>query len=99
MAVLPEMFLVSFCRSLALYRDCAHCCRYCDGNAKKHYVEGDFERDIVGSPESSRILCVRRRLQYIVARKGTLCIGSGVTDVYQPIERLNSLLKNSRYQQ
>ena len=83
----PEPFLVALYRAQAPYRGCAHGCQYCDGRAEKYYVEGDFEKDI----------CVRANLPGLVASDvaagtaareyGAVCIGSGVTDVYQPIER------------
>ncbi|MCP5452643.1 MAG: radical SAM protein [Spirochaetaceae bacterium] len=86
-ARLPDAFLVSLYRALAPYRGCGHGCAYCDGRAERYYVDGDFERDIA----------VRRNLPERVAldvaggaaarEYGAVCIGSGVTDVYQPAER------------
>ncbi|HQL32116.1 MAG TPA: radical SAM protein [Treponemataceae bacterium] len=83
----PESFLVSLYRALAPYRGCAHGCLYCDGRAEKYYVDGDFTRDIQ----------IRENLPDLVARDvdggtasreyGAVCIGSGVTDVYQGAER------------
>ena len=85
-ARLPEAFLVSLYRALAPYRGCAHGCIYSDGRAEKYYVEGDFARDI----------SVRENLPEIIERDvsagvgarefGAICIGSGVTDVYQGVE-------------
>ena len=84
---LPEAFLTSLYRVTAPYRGCGHGCRYCDGRAEKYYVEGDFERDIsvrANLPE----LAARDVAIGIAAKEfGAACIGSGVTDVYQPIER------------
>jgi DNA repair photolyase len=84
---LAEPFLVSLYRVTAPYRGCGHGCRYCDGRAEKYYVEGDFERDISvrsNLPE----LAAREVAQGIAAREfGAAGIGSGVTDVYQPLER------------
>jgi DNA repair photolyase len=86
-AILPEPFLVSLYRSLAPYRGCAHGCRYCDGRAEKYYVEGDFERDIAARTNLPDLVA-RDVESGIAAREwGSLCIGSGVTDVYQPVER------------
>lgn len=86
-AIFPEPFLVSLYRSQAPYRGCAHGCAYCDGRAEKYYVEGDFEKDI----------SVRKNLPNMVAADvargiayheyGAICIGSGVTDVYQGLEK------------
>lgn len=84
---LAEPFLVSLYRVTAPYRGCGHGCRYCDGRAEKYYVEGDFERDIsvrANLPE----LAARDVAGGIAAKEfGAACIGSGVTDVYQPLER------------
>lgn len=86
-AGLPDAFFASFYKVTAPYRGCAHGCRYCDGRAERYYVEGEFDRDIVA----------RTNLPDLVARDvaegacsreyGAAGIGSGVTDVYQPIER------------
>ncbi len=86
-AALPDTFLVSLYRATAPYRGCGHGCRYCDGRAEKYYVDGDFERDII----------VRENVAEAVARdvadgvalreSGAVALGSGVTDVYQPIEK------------
>jgi DNA repair photolyase len=84
---LAEPFLVSLYRVTAPYRGCGHGCRYCDGRAEKYYVEGDFERDI--SVRSNLPELAAREVSEGIAAKefGAACIGSGVTDVYQPIER------------
>lgn len=85
-ATLPESFLVSRYRALAPYRGCAHGCAYCDGRAEKYYVEGDFQRDILARTNLPDL--VRRDVEAGVAAReyGAVCIGSGVTDVYQPLE-------------
>jgi len=94
-AILSEVFLPSLYRATAPFRGCAHGCRYCDGRAEKYYVEGDFERDIA----------VRENLPEMVASDiargtayreyGAVCIGSGVTDVYQPLERKLELTRRT----
>ena len=83
---MPNTFMIALYRVLAPYRGCAHGCRYCDGRAEKYFVDGDFERDIA----------VRRGLLERVTQDvaegtpmrefGAIAMGSGVTDVYQPIE-------------
>ena len=83
-ARLPDAFLVSLYRALAPYRGCGHGCAYCDGRAERYYVDGDFERDIA----VRRNLPERVALDVAASREyGAVCIGSGVTDVYQPAER------------
>lgn len=85
-APLPDAFLVSLYRALAPYRGCGHGCLYCDGRAEKYYVEGDFARDIAVR-ENIADLAARNAAAGFTAREyGSICIGSGVTDVYQPIE-------------
>ena len=86
-ARLPDAFLVSLYRALAPYRGCGHGCAYCDGRAERYYVDGDFERDIAVRHN------VAERIEEDVAggaatlEYGAVCLGSGVTDVYQPAER------------
>ncbi len=84
---LAEPFLVSLYRVLAPYRGCGHGCSYCDGRAERYYVEGDFERDV----EVRENLVERIAADVAAGRAarefGAFCMGSGVTDVYQPIER------------
>lgn len=94
-AILPEAFLPSLYRATAPFRGCGHGCRYCDGRAEKYYVEGDFERDIA----------VRENLPALVASDvargaayreyGAVCVGSGVTDIYQPLERKLALTRST----
>ena len=86
-AALPESFLVSLYRVLAPYRGCAHGCRYCDGRAEKYYVEGDFERDILARTNLSELVASDIASGAALREFGSVCIGSGVTDVYQPLER------------
>lgn len=65
------------------YRACEHGCLYCDGRAEKYYIQGEFDKDIV----------IRKNLPLMldaelskIREKGFLCIGSGVSDPYQPVE-------------
>lgn len=65
------------------YAACGHACAYCDGRAEKYFVEGDFGADIV----------IRRNLPEVLDAElaklrepGTISIGSGISDPYQPVE-------------
>ena len=85
-AQLPDPFMIALYRALAPYRGCGHGCRYCDGRAEKYFVEGDFERDIAlrgNLPEriTADIAAGALRREY-----GAVGLGSGVTDLYQPLE-------------
>jgi len=84
---LAEPYLVSLYRVLAPYRGCGHGCSYCDGRAEKYYVEGDFEREVAVREN----LVERIRADVAAGRAsreyGAFCMSSGVTDVYQPLER------------
>lgn len=92
---LAEPFLVSLYRVLAPYRGCGHGCVYCDGRAEKYYVEGVFDRDIgvrFNLPELLRADVARG----LGAREyGAVCIGSGVTDVYQPYDGRFRLMRET----
>ena len=86
-ALFPEPFLVSLYRVQAPYRGCGHGCRYCDGRAEKYYVEGDFERDIMVRSNLGDLVKSEVASGILSREYGAICIGSGVTDVYQPLER------------
>jgi DNA repair photolyase len=92
-ANLAEPFLVSLYRVTAPYRGCGHGCRYCDGRAEKYFVEGDFERDI--SVRANLPSLIAADVAAGVARNewGAVCVGSGVTDVYQPVEAERGLMR------
>jgi DNA repair photolyase len=85
-AALPEAFLVSLYRVLAPYRGCGHGCRYCDGRAEKYYVEGDFVRDVAARANLPDLVAADVASGAAAREYGAACIGSGVTDVYQPLE-------------
>lgn len=75
------------CRySMNVYRGCQHGCHYCDGRSKKYWPKGgneNFDSRIeikVNAPE-----LLAKKLQAI-KEKEVICVGGGVTDVYQPIE-------------
>lgn len=65
------------------YMACEHGCAYCDGRAERYYVEGSFDRDIVvreNAPERLAEELAKQR------ERGFVSLGSGVSDVYQPVE-------------
>jgi len=73
------------------YHACEHACVYCDGRAEEYYVEGEFDKDIVIRKNIAELLKIELpRLR----EKGPITIGSGVTDVYQPVEREENLMRN-----
>jgi DNA repair photolyase len=86
-AKLPDTFLVSLYRSLAPYRGCGHGCAYCDGRAERYYVEGDFGCDIAVRHNIAGRIAQDIAGGIAVREYGAVCIGSGVTDVYQRAER------------
>jgi DNA repair photolyase len=82
--------------SCASYRGCGHGCRYCDGRAEKYYVEGDFEKDLEvrrGLPEALAAALAKERERSLDGRRCLVSVGSGVTDVYQPLERKEQLTR------
>jgi DNA repair photolyase len=74
----------------APYMACGHGCRYCDGRAEKYWVEGDFERDIVVRRNLPSLL--REELPKLRER-APICIGSGISDSYQPVEKETMLMR------
>lgn len=69
--------------SFSPYQGCGHGCLYCDGRAEKYYVEGDFEHDIVARTNVPSLLAEELGK---LREPGAVAIGSGVSDVYQPVE-------------
>jgi DNA repair photolyase len=69
--------------SFSPYQGCGHGCLYCDGRAEKYYVDGEFDRDIVARTNLPALL--EQELDAI-REPAFLSIGSGVSDVYQPVE-------------
>ena len=92
-AVLPESFMVSLYRALAPYRGCAHGCAYCDGRAEKYFVEGDFARDIAVRHNIVERIQADVSSGIAATEFGAVALGSGVTDVYQPLEREERLTR------
>jgi DNA repair photolyase len=78
--------------SFSPYMACQHACKYCDGRAEKYYVEGDYERDIVIRSNLPELL--EKELPKL-REKGTITIGSGISDPYQPVEIEEKLLQKS----
>lgn len=74
------------------YQACEHGCVYCDGRAEKYYVQGDFERDIVIRKNQPEIL--RKELKKLRER-GSILIGSGISDPYQPVETEEKLMRSA----
>jgi DNA repair photolyase len=72
------------------YQGCGHACKYCDGRAEKYYVEGDFEKDIVIRQNlPDQLAADLKKLR----EPGIVAIGSGVSDVYQPVEKNENLMR------
>jgi DNA repair photolyase len=86
-APLPDPFFACLYRCLAPYRGCAHGCRYCDGRAEKYYVEGDFERDVAARTNLPDFVARDVAAGFASREWGAIGVGSGVTDIYQPLER------------
>jgi len=86
-AIYPDSFLVSLYRAQAPYRGCGHGCAYCDGRAEKYYVEGDFARNISVRQNLPDLVAADMRRGVALREYGAVCIGSGVTDIYQPVEK------------
>ena len=85
---LPDAFTSSL-YAVSPYRGCGHGCLYCDGRAEKYYVEGDFATHIQARSELPERLASelpRIREHDRQGRRSLLSLGSGVTDVYQPVE-------------
>ncbi|MEO3944653.1 radical SAM protein [Gorillibacterium sp. CAU 1737] len=76
--------------SVAPYRACQHGCKYCDGRAEKYYIEGDFETDIIVRSNLPQLLALELPK---VKERGIVSFGSGVTDVYQPSEGKEGLMR------
>lgn len=75
---------------LSPYTACGHGCLYCDGRAEKYYVQGDFELDII----------IRKNIPDLLEKEipdlreiGTVNIGSGTSDVYQPVEKEEGIMR------
>ena len=86
---LADPFTISMYR-FSPYHACEHGCSYCDGRAEKYYVDGVFDRDIIireNEPELLELELPKLR------ERAPIGIGSGVTDVYQPVEVNERLMR------
>jgi DNA repair photolyase len=85
------------CYGMNLYRGCLHNCTYCDGRAEKYYVEGEFGRDI--AVKANAISLLERELDPQRKRtpfpKSYICLGGGVGDAYQPVEKKYRLARRT----
>ena len=71
-----------------IYRGCSHNCIYCDGQAEKYHVIGDFESEIEVKINAPHLL--RKALDRLAKKRtkpGFIGIVGGVSDAYQPIEK------------
>jgi DNA repair photolyase len=71
------------------YHACAHGCLYCDGRAERYWVEGEFDRDIVIRRNAPAVLAAEIAK---LRERGTVFIGSGISDAYQPPEAEEQLM-------
>jgi DNA repair photolyase len=65
------------------YRGCQHACAYCDGRFEKYNFAGEFGTDIEIKNNSLELL---KKEILRIKEPGFVMLGSGITDVYQPIE-------------
>lgn len=79
---LPDPFFLNL-YSFSPYSSCQHGCVYCDGRAEKYHLEGSFERDI--TLRNNTVSLLSKELPKI-REIAPISIGSGITDVYQPVE-------------
>jgi DNA repair photolyase len=90
---IDSWFLAAY--GMNIYRGCEHNCLYCDGRAEKYQVEGEFGREV--SAKVNAIELLERELdpkrKRVPFRKGYICIGGGVGDSYQPIEKKYKLTR------
>jgi DNA repair photolyase len=86
---LADFFTISK-YGISPYTACQHGCLYCDGRAEKYFVQGEFEKDIIIRKNIPQLL--KKELPKI-REKGFLCIGSGVSDPYQPVEQYEQITR------
>jgi len=88
-SIFPDTYFVSKYH-IAPYRGCQHGCIYCDGRAEKYYFEGDFAKDIEVRENVAELL-EEKLLK--VKEKGIVSFSSGVTDVYQNVDKEEKLMR------
>lgn len=87
---LPDFFTNSL-YACSPYSGCSHGCLYCDGRAEKYFVQGDFTKDI---QVRSYLPSLVKKQVPLLREKGSICIGSGITDAYQPCEKKEELTRS-----
>ncbi len=75
--------------SFSPYRACSHACKYCDGRYEKYNVAGNFEEEI-SVRENTAVLLAKEVAK--IRERGTICISSGVSDAYQPLEAKEGIM-------
>ncbi len=94
-ASLPDPFFACLHRALSAYRGCAHGCAYCDGRAERYYVDGVFDRDVAARFNVAEAIGRDADRGFASLEEGAIGVGSGVTDVYQPLEARLALTRAS----
>ncbi len=92
---LPDPFFACLHRALSAYRGCAHGCAYCDGRAERYYVDGVFDRDVAARFNVAEAIGRDAERGFAALEEGAIGVGSGVTDVYQPLESRLALTRAS----
>ncbi len=77
--------------AISPYSGCEHACVYCDGRAEKYHVEGNFEQNITARMNLPELL---DKELHSIREIAMLEIGSGITDVYQPVEEQYKLTRS-----
>lgn len=80
-----------------LYRGCSHNCLYCDGRSESYGIEGIFHRDILIKENAIDILSkeLNPHTKRSIFPKSFIMIGGGVSDAYQPIEKVYHLTRKT----
>lgn len=75
---------------------CGHGCLYCDGRAERYHVEGDFASNVtirLDAPERLKADLAREREIDRLGRRSMISLSSGISDVYQDLERDHGLTR------
>ena len=85
----PEAFAGKY--SFSPYMGCGHDCKYCDGRFEKYYFEGELHKDITVRTNTAELLAkeLPKLREY-----GPICISSGISDAYQPLERQYGIMSD-----